>query len=157
GRRLWSSLTQSRVARGIQISTQTALLILYAYAAFSKLINLPQFRYALLQSPLFDATLASVLAYVVPIWEALLCAMLIGQRTILLGYVASLFTMLAFTTYLVFIYFQFPVLPCGCGGVIGKLSYSGHIALNLFFAALSAVGVWTLDSEIGESAAANGK
>jgi putative oxidoreductase len=35
----------------------------------------------------------------------------------------------------------FPYIPCSCGGVIRKLTWPQHLVLNLFYVALSVLGL----------------
>jgi hypothetical protein len=36
---------------------------------------------------------------------------------------------------------MFAYVPCSCGGVIRKLTWPQHLAFNLFFVAISAIGI----------------
>jgi hypothetical protein len=50
--------------------------------------------------------------------------------------------MTSFTIYSIMIIAHFfPYVPCSCGGVIRKLTWPQHLALNLFYVALSVLGL----------------
>ncbi len=139
-RKLLFSHIANRYSERILLFIQVTLFALYLYSSLVKILNLNGFHNTLLKSPMFDSALASVLVYVVPIWEMLISVVIVS-KTSLIGYFASFFTMVSFTIYLILIYTQFPLAPCSCGGVINSLSYEWHIALNLFFASLSIVAI----------------
>jgi hypothetical protein len=140
-RKLLFSHIANRYSERILLFIQVTLFALYLYSSLVKILNLNGFHNTLLKSPMFDSALAGILVYTVPIWEILICGLIVNSKTYLLGYFASFFTMVCFTIYLTLIYTQFPLTPCSCGGVINSLSYEWHIALNLFFASLSIVAI----------------
>jgi len=56
---------------------------------------------------------------------------------------ASLILMMAFTIYTVTVLLHaFRYVPCSCGGVIKKLTWPQHLVFNLFFVAISLLGIW---------------
>jgi len=67
---------------------------------------------------------------------------LMFERTRLPGLIASFILMTLFTIYTgsVLLHF-FAYVPCSCGGVIRKLSWPQHMVFNLFFVALSVLGI----------------
>jgi hypothetical protein len=83
-----------------------------------------------------------VLVWVIPCTEVAISVSLIFERTRLLGFYSSLAVMGLFTIYtgIVLAHF-FPYVPCSCGGVIKRLTWTQHLFLNLFFVGISIVGV----------------
>jgi hypothetical protein len=74
--------------------------------------------------------------------EVAISVSLVFERTRLLGFYGSLVVMGLFTIYtgIVLAHF-FPYVPCSCGGVIKRLTWTQHLILNLSFVALSIVGI----------------
>jgi hypothetical protein len=82
------------------------------------------------------------LVWAIPCTEIAISVSLVFERTRLLGFYGSLVLMGLFTIYtgIILAHF-FPYIPCSCGGVIKRLTWTQHLALNLFFVAISTVGV----------------
>jgi hypothetical protein len=120
--------------------TAFLLILLFVYAAFSKLFNYSEFKIQLLQSPVVKS-FAGVTAWLLPAIELCVAAALTVRATRLFGFYGSLILMNAFTLYIVLMLIEEKHLPCSCGGVIRQLSWKQHIWFNLFFLALSAGGI----------------
>jgi len=116
------------------------LILLFVYAAFSKLFNYSEFKIQLLQSPVVK-NFAGVTAWLLPAIELCVASALTVRATRLFGLYGSLILMSAFTMYIVLMLIEEKHLPCSCGGVIRQLSWKQHIWFNLFFLALSATGI----------------
>jgi hypothetical protein len=82
------------------------------------------------------------LVWAIPLLEIAISIALLFEYTRLLGLYASLALMILFTVYtgIILLHF-FPYIPCSCGGVIQKLTWSQHLILNLFYIALSGIGI----------------
>lgn len=116
-----------------------AFVLLLSYAALNKLMNYEAARRAMLMQ-VFSRKVALVLVWLVPVIELLLVLLLLFVRTRLLGLWMATLLMLAFSIYLVVANLGgFGKVPCGCGGILGKMDYKVHLVFNLFFVAL---GVW---------------
>jgi hypothetical protein len=88
------------------------------------------------------ASWAPFLVWFIPCTEILLSILLIFERTRLLGLYGSLVLMGLFTIYASAILLHFfPRVPCSCGGIIKRLTWGQHLALNLFFVGISLSGV----------------
>jgi len=135
-------------------------IFLFAYTAISKL---QLFTYTKDGFKLFDATdfkgamfksqplrpYVDYLAYIIPLSELLVCALLLFNRTKKAGYYASLTLMAAFTTYVGYILIKYPGFqrPCICGGVISLMNWPQHLAFNLFFTFLAARAIYLMRRE----------
>ncbi|MFN0291952.1 MauE/DoxX family redox-associated membrane protein [Pedobacter helvus] len=116
-----------------------AFVLLLAYAALSKLTNYGVARRAMLVQ-VFSREMALTLVWLVPVVELLVVLLLLFVRTRLLGLWLATLLMLSFSVYLIIAYLGgFGKVPCGCGGILGKMGYSVHLVFNLCFVAL---GVW---------------
>src|SRR5690606_36081179 len=97
-------------------------ILLWVYAALSKLLDYQTFKVQLGKSPLLTQ-FAGFAAIAVPVAELLIAVMLLLPRLRLLGLYASLFLMSLFTTYLVAILNFSYYIPCSCGGILSGLSW----------------------------------
>lgn len=117
-----------------------AFIILFVYAAASKLLDYEKFRVQLGQSPLLTAY-AKWVAVIIPAAEILVSGMLATVRWRMAGLYASFSLMVMFTTYIVIILKFADYVPCSCGGIIAKFSWSQHLVFNLVFVLLSLTGI----------------
>lgn len=107
-------------------------IVLFVYAATSKLWDFQQFKVQLGQSPILTAY-ADGLAWGVPGVEYLLAMMLIFDRLRPIALYGSFALMVLFTTYIVLVLNFSDYIPCSCGGVLEDLGWTEHIAFNLLF------------------------
>ena len=123
-------------------SVITAILVLlYTYAAFSKLFDFRQFRRAMFVQP-FPHWVGSMLLFLIPAMELFTVILLAGKRTERLGYWCSFALMAEFTGYIALIMAGFwNSVPCSCGGILGHLSWMPHLFFNLFFLIITIIGI----------------
>ena len=115
------------------------LIILFIYAALSKLAGYDRFTVQLSKSP-FITSFSNFVAWSIPAVELLIAILLVINRTRLIGLYASFFLMSLFTAYLIIMLNLSYYIPCSCGGVLEHLSWNQHIVFNAFFIAISAAG-----------------
>lgn len=119
----------------------TALFILlFLYTAINKFIAIKDLKIVLKDYPLIGG-LSEVIAWALPITEIAISALLFTPRTKLLGLYCSLILMSLFTLYLVYMLIYAPKLPCTCGGMLRKLSWSQHLIFNSIFILLAIIGI----------------
>jgi hypothetical protein len=127
--------------RDLLVQTFSCLLVLlFVYAAASKLMDFPKFRTELGKSPLLTS-FANLVAWTIPLLELTIALLLSFARTRLLGLYASFTLMVLFTAYIFYILRFSPYVPCSCGGVLQKLNWTTHLYFNIFFILISALGV----------------
>lgn len=122
------------------------LIVLFVYAASSKLFNYAPFRMQLGNSPLI-APYAGAIAWLAPIIELVIVLMLTVKNTRFYGLSASWVLLLIFTLYIGGMLLSGIHLPCSCGGVIQQLTWKQHLIFNLFFMALSTMGIVLLKKQ----------
>ncbi|UAY56023.1 MauE/DoxX family redox-associated membrane protein [Arachidicoccus terrestris] len=129
--------------RSLIISIICSLLILlWIYAAGSKLLQYDIFKMQLSKQPLPEWSL-SILTWALPSVEILTVALLCFQRTTRIGLLLSLLLMSCFTIYVgLALGNVFGDLPCACGGIFQILGWRGHLVLNLIFTAVAATGYY---------------
>jgi len=125
-----------------------ALIVLWVYAAVSKLFKFALFRFQLNSYP-WIRHFGGVLAWGVPLAELAIATLLISGRRRGVGLYASSILLLIFTGYLLWMINTEKHLPCSCGGVIAQLSWGQHIAFNVFFIAVAIAGIacWRLQDQ----------
>lgn len=128
--------------RQVVLESISALLImLFLYASVSKILDFDRFIGEMNNQP-FPNSWTPFLVWTVPSLEIAISLALIFERTRLVGFIASLVLMTLFTIYTATILLHFfAYVPCSCGGVIRKLSWPQHLVFNLFFVALSIIGI----------------
>ena len=115
-------------------------VLLFAYAALSKLETYETFSFQLSQSP-FITRFASVTAWALPLGELLTVVALLIPTTRLLGLYASLSLMTLFTAYIfVMIHYSY-YTPCSCGGILSKMSWNTHFYFNIGCVLLALTGI----------------
>lgn len=116
------------------------LILLFTYTAVSKLMTWDLFKVLLAQSPGIGKH-ADWLFIAIPAVELIIAALLFFPTTRLKGLYASFVLMLAFTIYVIYMVQQGGILPCSCGGVISKMSWTQHIYFNLLFTLAALAGI----------------
>lgn len=115
-------------------------ILLFLYAALTKLTDYEKFRVQLGQSPLLTS-IAGFVAWFIPAVEILLATMLTFTRTRLLAMYGSFTLMVMFTAYIVAILNFSDFIPCNCGGLLQSMQWSEHLVFNIVFAGLAASAI----------------
>lgn len=105
-------------------------VLLFVYAAISKLTTFEAFQVQLAQSPLLSA-FASSISYSILILELFIAVLLCIKRSSLLGLYLSFGLMLSFTIYIYLILNFSDFIPCSCGGILEKLGWTEHLWFNI--------------------------
>lgn len=116
-------------------------ILLWIYAATSKILELEQFRIQISQVA-FLKPLAGILIVLVPFIEYVLAFLLLLNKTRALGLLGSAILMSLFTIYIAGMIHFSPQLPCSCGGIINNLTWQQHLLFNLLFTGLGITGVF---------------
>lgn len=123
------------------------IILLFLYAGLSKLLNMKLTMHDMHNQP-FPNWLGSFLAWTVPITEILISASLLFDKWRLSGLYASFILTTLFTLYAAAILLHFfSWVPCGCGGIIRKLTWQQHFALTTGYAIISFVGIRLVKKE----------
>lgn len=115
-------------------------ILLFTYAALTKLMDYQKFVVQIGQSPLLT-NYAKVLAWAVPLLELIIAGMLAVRRFRMIGLYASFTLMVMFTSYIVAILQLDKNIPCSCGGVLESLGWTEHLIFNSAFVVLGITGV----------------
>ena len=115
-------------------------VLLFVYAALSKLEDFERFRVQLGKSPILNA-FSGLVAFTIPVLELLLAACLAIKRFQYIALYAAFSLMVLFSAYIVTILNFSSYIPCSCGGILQNMSWSQHLLFNIGFILLGAVGV----------------
>ena len=119
----------------------TLLILLWVYAATSKLVDYDKSRSQILNQ-VFPVWISKILVWAVPATELIIAGLLLFPKTLKFGMYASLYLLTFFTLYIALIMTGiFGRIPCSCGGVLEDLSWSQHLIFNLFFLALTLIAI----------------
>ena len=116
-------------------------ILLFVYAAVSKLLDFETFETQLGQSPLLSAY-AKPVAIGVPFLELFIALGLMIPRFRLWALYGFYGMMVMFTAYIVIILNFSDFVPCSCGGVLEKLSWTQHFIFNVVFIVLDGVAIF---------------
>lgn len=115
-------------------------ILLFTYAATSKVLDFQNFRIQLGQSPLLSA-FADSTAIAVPAVEGVLVFLLLFRKSRMIGLYGSFALMTMFTAYIVIILNFSSFTPCSCGGILEKMSWTQHLVFNIVFVLLSGMAI----------------
>jgi uncharacterized membrane protein YphA (DoxX/SURF4 family) len=115
-------------------------ILLFVYAALSKLLDYDEFRVQVSKSPLLTAFTGWVI-WLVPAVEIVIALLLAIPRWRLPALYASFTLMVMFTAYIVAILHFSDFIPCSCGGILQNMNWDQHLVFNIFFIVLALTGV----------------
>ncbi|WP_281335960.1 DoxX family protein [Flavobacterium eburneipallidum] len=118
-------------------------ILLFVYAATSKLLDFDTFQVQLGQSPLLSA-FAGWVAFGVPFLELFIVILLIYHKWRLIGFYAAFSLMVLFSTYIVVILNFSSFVPCSCGGILENMSWKQHLLFNVMFVVLAFIGIYLI-------------
>lgn len=123
--------------KGIFIKTVCILyVLLFTYAAVSKILDFERFQVQLAQSPLLSAFALWVSWIVIGI-ELVIVLLLMITKSRIAGLFAALGMMTMFTVYIFIILHYSSFIPCSCGGILEKMTWNVHLIFNMLFMMLA--------------------
>ena len=120
--------------------TSFLLVLLWIYAAVSKLLQFENFRIRLSQFP-FIGDYADILVWLVPAIQIVTAFLFFFPRLKDEAFFASFALLVIFTTYIGAVINFVDSIPCSCNGVLPSLSWKEHILFNLGFLVLATTGL----------------
>jgi len=115
-------------------------ILLFVYAALSKILDFEKFRVELGKSPIVSS-FAGFMAILVPIIEISIALLLVVKRSQYLALYASFSLMVMFSVYIWIILKFSAYVPCSCGGVLQNMTWTQHLFFNIGFVILGAAGI----------------
>jgi hypothetical protein len=121
-------------------------ILLFLYTAINKTLDIQKTVNVIDKTPLLSVYAVPV-AWLVVIAEYLTSCLLFIPGTRKAGLYSSLGLMTAFTCYIGYMKAFVEKLPCSCGGVISRLSWTQHLFFNLAFILLAIVAIILLKKQ----------
>lgn len=115
-------------------------VLLFVYAAVSKLLDYENFKVQLGQSPLLSAY-AGFVVWSIPFLELLIALLLTKEKYRSIGLYASLGLMVMFSSYIFLILNYSSYVPCSCGGILENMNWTEHLYFNLVFSFFALVAI----------------
>ena len=115
-------------------------ILLFCYAAISKIMDFEKFQIQIKDSPLLGS-FSEILPVSIIVIELVLVGLLCYQKTRNTGLLGSFILMLFFTGYIAHMLLTSENLPCSCGGILEKMSWTQHLYFNIGCAVLAAIAL----------------
>lgn len=115
-------------------------ILLFVYAAVSKLLDYENFEVQIGQSPLLS-TYAQFVSVGVLVLEIVIAMLLAIPALRPLGLYLAFNLMIMFTCYIVLILNYSTHVPCSCGGILEDLGWTEHLWFNLTFVVMAAFAI----------------
>lgn len=116
-------------------------VLLFVYAAASKLLAFDTFTVQLTQSPVVS-TFGNLIAYLILLIEFTVALLLVNKRTSRIGLYLSYGLMVAFTVYIYLSINYSDFIPCSCGGILEKMDWNTHLWFNIGVSILALVALY---------------
>lgn len=115
-------------------------ILLFIYAALSKVLDFEKFRVELGKSPILNS-FAYPISILIPSLEIIIAIMLAVKRCQYLGLYMAYSLMVMFSAYIIVILKFSSYIPCSCGGILQNMSWTQHLFFNVAFVLLGAFAV----------------
>jgi len=134
-------MVNHKTGRLISETTRFLLVLLWVYAAISKIIDFKNFAFQMkLQA--FGSHAAIYVAYFLPCLELATAGLLFFKRTAPAGLYCSLLLLSVFTGYVALVVLHFfSSIPCTCGGILQKMGWKPHLVFNIFYLAVTMTAI----------------
>lgn len=116
------------------------LVLLFSYAAISKMLEFHKFTGQLKSSPLLQP-MSGILTWLIPSAELYAVILLLVPSWRRSGLLMAGVMMSAFTLYISVMLLFFDKLPCSCGGVFERMSWGQHLVFNVAFTVMAFAGL----------------
>ena len=115
-------------------------IILFVYAATTKLLAFEQFKIQLGKSP-FISAYTDWMVWMIPLTELSIVVLFLFKKYLLAAFYSSFILMTLFTTYIFLVLNFSNDIPCSCGGILQTLSWKEHLIFNMIFIAFAILGI----------------
>lgn len=122
-------MTIANLKKYLKSTLLLLLIIFFAYTSINKILNLPSFLLNIAKTGLFRGSLVDIVAYCAIFAEFTSIILLIVRERA--GLIFSLYMMLSFSFYILYLYYFDLYEICGCGGILNGLPFIWHISINI--------------------------
>ncbi|HEX5154289.1 MAG TPA: MauE/DoxX family redox-associated membrane protein [Parafilimonas sp.] len=119
---------------------QFLLILLLAYAAFSKLADHTVFKSQFIYFPVIGAY-STFFSWFIPSVELIIVILLFIPKYRVAGFYSAAILLAAFSLFLTGMLAFSEKHPCPCGGLLSRLSWPQHLLLNLLFLVLALAAI----------------
>ena len=106
-----------------------AIISFFSYTFINKLMNVNSFLLNIAQTNVFNVYMVNFVALYALLSELICIVMLAFKEKV--GSFVSLFVMLSYTLYLIYLGANNRYEICGCGGILNGLPFLWHLLINL--------------------------
>lgn len=115
-------------------------ILLFLYAAVTKIMDYQRFSIELAKSPILNA-ISKYVSIMVPLTEFIIVMLLLIKRTQYFALYACLCLMAMFSFYILMILNFSEYIPCSCGGILENMTWREHFEFNLGFIFLAIAAI----------------
>ena len=115
-------------------------ILLFVYAAVSKLLDFENFQVQLGQSPMLREFVLFI-SYGIPFLEIVLASLLLFPKTKIIGLYGAFGLMTSFSIYLFILITYSDYIPCSCGGILEKMGWEAHLLFNILFVIMAVIAI----------------
>jgi len=131
----------SKKRRNLLVELISALFILlFVYAAVSKIQDFEKFQVELGKSPILNA-FSRFVATAIPFIEVSIALMLVIGKFQIIALYSSFTLMVMFSAYIIVILNFSSYVPCSCGGVLQNMTWTEHLFFNIGFVIMAAAAI----------------
>lgn len=116
-------------------------ILLFVYAAVSKLLEFENFQVQVGQSPILTA-FAGFISVAVILLELVIGLLLSIPKTRTIGLYMGFTLMLLFSIYIYLILNYSPFVPCSCGGILENMGWTEHLVFNIGITLLALIALY---------------
>lgn len=139
-------MISNKIKNTIVLVVSYLYVLLFVYAAVSKLLDFENFRVQLGQSPLLSAY-AGFVIWMIPFLELGIAVLLTINQFRVIGLYASLGLMTLFSSYIYLILNYSSYVPCSCGGILERMNWNEHLYFNIVFTFFSLFALFMLQND----------
>ncbi|PUV24404.1 MauE/DoxX family redox-associated membrane protein [Sphingobacterium athyrii] len=121
------------------------LILVWAYTFASKIFDFDTFDRQIKGAYLLSAG-GSVLPYILQVVHLGIVILLLNKNWRRLGLLSSLFVLILYTAYLIYILKFAPSIPCSCIAVMRAMNWNDQLYFNFIALAINIIGLATLFS-----------
>ncbi|OAZ05245.1 methylamine utilization protein MauE [Flavobacterium succinicans] len=136
-----------KIKEGILGLVSVLFILLFTYAAISKLLDFENFQIQLAQSPIVSVW-AIWFSFLIPLIELGIVVLFLVPKYKPIAFYSSLIVMSLFTAYIFIILRYSAYIPCSCGGILDKMSWETHLVFNLVFVLFAVLAIFLSDTAL---------
>jgi len=107
-------------------------ILLFGYTAMSKFLDHENFKTQLVYATA-NNVIGRLLSYLIPAGEFIVAGLLCFGRTKLIGLYLFCGMLCSFSVYIIYLMLSERQLPCTCGGMLSKMTWTQHLIFNACF------------------------